>query len=189
MFKYPPEKSHIKKKLKKKKITMNSLTRVTGTPKRSSVQAFDLTIIPTYNFETTQRKKMKTVNDADSDNEENDMHVLYCNLIERKKLVPIVGKLYRCKRVEVSETVLKTKKMYDTLVTIRTKDAVAQEARLIDEINMQYEFERLAKQWVQDDDTTEEGEVTVCVENCTTTKETVCSINEEDIEEGEIVET
>ena len=67
---------------------------------------------------------------------------------------------------------------------------MAQEARLIDEINMQYEFERLAKQWVQDDDTTEEGEVTVCVENCTTTKETVCSIiNEEDIEEGEIVET
>ena len=168
---------------------MNTLTHIMATPKRSCVQAFDLTIIPTYNFETTQHKKMKTVNDADSDNEENDMHVLYCNLIERKKLFQIVGKLYRCKRVEVSETVLKTKKMYDTLVTIRTKDAVAQEARLIDEINMQYEFERLEKQLVHDDDTTEEGEVTIRVKNCTTMKETVCSINEEDIEEGEIVET
>ena len=77
--------------------------------------------------------------------------------------------------------------MFDTIVTFRSKDAVAQEARLIDEINMQYEFERIAKQWVQEDETIEEGEVVVCVENCTM-QEKVVSIKEEDIEEGEIVE-
>ena len=86
----------------------------------------------------------------------------------------------------MSETILKTKKMYDTVMTIRTKDAVAEETRLIDEINMQFEYERIAKQWVQnDDDTTEEGE---CVETCKV-EEKVCSvIHDEDIEEGEIVE-
>ena len=79
-------------------MNANPLTRLTHTFKRVHIQAFDLTIIPSSDYNSKVYKKCKTETDQEQEEKEHEFIVSYNKLITKCNLVPIVGELFETKR-------------------------------------------------------------------------------------------
>jgi hypothetical protein len=106
--------------------------------------------------------------DQEQEQKEHEFIESYNTLIKKCNLVPIVGELFRNKKVYFSENVLKTVYSYDLIrVSMLSKDAIGEQERLIDEMNKEQEFYKLAQEWgvadvvpkVMEEQGEEEGEI------------------------------
>ena len=175
-------------------MNTNPLTSLTHTFKRVHIQAFDLTIIPSSDY-SKACKKCKTETYQEQEEKEHEFIESYNTLIKKCNLVPIVGELFRNKKVYFSENVLKSVYSYDLIkVSMLSKDTIGEQERLIDEMNKEQEFYKLAQEWgvadvvpkVMEEQGEEEGEIVEDVlEN---TKGCVVDESIDETEEGEIDE-